>query len=109
MQADLQKRSVFYQNKFGVVPSFKAGLHLGEVTTGEIGVLKKEIFYTGDVLNATARIQSLCKQYSLNLLISEELMHQLPLKNGLKGEFLGTTHLKGRAKPMNLYTIKATT
>lgn len=109
MQEDLQKRSVFYQKKFGVVPSFKAGLHIGDVTTGEIGALKKEIFYTGDVLNATARIQSLCKQYNLDLLISEELMNQLPLKNGLKGEFLGTTSLKGRAKPMNLYTIAATT
>ena len=48
-----------YIKEFGLVPGFKAGLHLGKVTTGEIGVVKKEIKFTGDVLNTTARIQSL--------------------------------------------------
>ena len=47
-------------NNFGLLPEFKAGFHLGKVTTGEIGVIKKEIIFTGDVLNTTARIQGLC-------------------------------------------------
>ena len=41
----IQKESNKYQSRFGFVPGFKAGLHLGEVTTGEIGTLKKEIVY----------------------------------------------------------------
>ena len=108
MKADLQKRSAFYQKRFGMVPSFKAGLHLGNVTTGEIGALKKEIFYTGDVLNATARIQSLCKEYQLDLLISGELMTQLSSLHGLKGAFLGRVNLKGRVQPMDVFTIEQT-
>ena len=54
----LKSRTAWYNQKFGVNPDFKAGIHLGEVTTGEIGALKKEIIFTGDVLNTTARIQA---------------------------------------------------
>jgi len=32
------------------------------VTTGEIGVVKKEIIFTGDVLNTTSRVQNSYKQ-----------------------------------------------
>ena len=41
------------------VASFIAALHCGNVTTGEIGVIKKDIIFTGDVLNTTPRIQGL--------------------------------------------------
>jgi adenylate cyclase len=43
------------------------------VTTGEIGVLKKEIIFTGDVLNTAARIQGLCNQFNVDILISGDL------------------------------------
>lgn len=79
MKKDIKARTGFYEEKFGITPSFKAGMHLGDVTTGEIGALKKEIFFTGDVLNATARMQGLCNQYDSELLVSEELVRQLNL------------------------------
>lgn len=60
MKADLQARAGWYLQRFGVVPDFKAALHVGTVTTGEIGALKKEIIFTGDVLNATARMLGRC-------------------------------------------------
>ncbi len=108
MKKDLQKHSDFYQKRFKVVPSFKAGVHLGEVTTGEIGALKKEIFYTGDVLNATSRIQGLCKKFNVELLVSGELKDQLPLQGELKAKFLGSSLLKGRSTPMDLFTVEET-
>jgi adenylate cyclase len=36
-------------------------MHGGAVTAGEIGIVRKEIVYSGDVLNTTARIQAECK------------------------------------------------
>lgn len=45
-----------YNTKFSVLPDFKAGMHSGTVRAEEIGSLKKEIIFTGDVLNTTARI-----------------------------------------------------
>ena len=106
MKKDLQKRTRFYKERFGIIPSFKAGLHLGDVTTGEIGALKKEIFFTGDVLNATARIQGMCNHYHAELLVSGELVSQLQLKNGVMAKPLGQSILKGRSKPMELFALE---
>jgi len=66
MKEDLRKRADWYNKDFGLLPAFKAGLHFGKVTTGEIGALKKEIIFTGDVLNTTARIQGLCNHHKVD-------------------------------------------
>ena len=59
MRAALARQAHTYQRAYGIVPTFKAALHCGNVTTGEIGVIKKDIIFTGDVLNTTPRIQGL--------------------------------------------------
>ena len=41
MKAAIRKQTRKYNEKFGLLPEFKAGFHLGKVTTGEIGVIKK--------------------------------------------------------------------
>lgn len=66
MKQSLQKKSSYFEETYGVVPSFRAAIHTGPVTTGEIGALKKEIFFTGDVLNVTAsrNYVSLCNRKS---------------------------------------------
>ena len=51
-----------YMTRYGAVPGFKAGLHAGEVIAAEIGDLKKEIAFNGEVLNVTARIQGECNR-----------------------------------------------
>jgi adenylate cyclase len=47
MKAQLKKQTEEYEKKFGLLPEFKAGFHLGKVTTGEIGVVKKDIIFYG--------------------------------------------------------------
>ncbi|MEQ9008132.1 MAG: adenylate/guanylate cyclase domain-containing protein, partial [Ekhidna sp.] len=69
---------------------------MGEVTTGEIGALKKEIIFTGDVLNTTARIQALCNEHQVSLIISEELKDQLP--DDVQTRNLGAIQLKGKSQ-----------
>ena len=104
MKKDLQSISSAFKATYGVVPSFKAGLHVGQVTTGEIGALKREIFFTGDVLNVTARIQSLCNTYDADLLVSDELLNLFKSPDDFTFNPLGTHSLKGRVKPMELYS-----
>ena len=105
MKADLQSRSDLYLKTFGLEPSFKAGLHCGDVTSGEIGALKKEIIYTGDTLNATSRIQSLCNAYKVDILLSEELIQVLPSSSDFQFTSLGQTVLKGKKENVVLFTI----
>lgn len=76
-QKKLYERSEFYKDKFGVVPIFKAGLHGGKLIIAEVGTIKKELAYHGDVINTAARIQSLCNDYGETLIASETIMHSL--------------------------------
>ncbi|WP_249042433.1 adenylate/guanylate cyclase domain-containing protein [Flagellimonas olearia] len=103
MKEALEKKSAFFIKTYGVTPSFRAGLHMGHVTTGEIGALKKEIFFTGDVLNVTARIQKLCKSLDQELLLSGELKTLLEPTASFGFEALGTMELEGRKAQVSLF------
>lgn len=105
MKQDLHNKAEWYKNNFGLAPTFKSGFHVGEVTTGEIGTLKKEIIFTGDVLNTTARIQGLCNTYNVNILISKELIKELKLEESLKIMSQGIAELKGKEEKMELFTV----
>lgn len=107
MKQSLQKRSTYFKETYGVMPSFRAGLHLGRVTTGEIGALKKEIFFTGDVLNVTARIQKLCKPLKQDIIVSQQLAEQL-IAAELNFDSLGSFELEGRKKSESLFAPKPT-
>ncbi len=105
MKAALGKESGKFQERFGVVPDFKAGLHLGKVTTGEIGTVKREIIFTGDVLNATARIQSLCNAFGADLIVSDALLKRIDLPPQYTATPLGDAELRGRDKRMDLFAV----
>lgn len=109
MKAALQKHHHKYSERFGLLPEFKAGFHAGKVTTGEIGTLKKEIIFTGDVLNTTARIQALCNTYNVNLLVSDHLIAQLPPDTSFNIKTLGETELRGRDEHIKLVTVELAT
>lgn len=94
-----------YKSKYGITPSFKAGIHGGRVSTGEIGTVKKEIVFTGDVLNTASRIQNLCKEYKTEILISEWLIQQIEGNSLYQYEELGEITLKGKRTQVKLYTI----
>ena len=91
-----------YQHSFGAVPEFRAGIHYGKVITGEIGIIKKDIAFSGDVLNTTARITEECKKYGTDLIASEMLADQLKVTEGMVTEKLGSLVLRGKSQPLNL-------
>lgn len=104
----LQQRSVYYQNKYnGNQPQFKAGIHLGNVMAGEIGVIKREIAYSGDVLNTTARIQAKCNELGVNILLSENLIDLLtPMSSDFQPVSMGEYPLRGKQTQLQLYTLE---
>jgi adenylate cyclase len=100
----IERRSDYYSKKYGLVPEFKSGIHMGEVTTAEIGIHKREIAYHGDVLNTAARIQQLCNEYGKSILSTKILADHLP-KQDFNIQPLGVKHLKGKAKPEKIFSI----
>ncbi|WP_422079517.1 adenylate/guanylate cyclase domain-containing protein [Ulvibacterium sp.] len=100
-----KKRNAYYWKRFGVVPSFKAGYHVGEVTVGEIGIIKKDIIYTGDILNTTSRIQEECNVYNAKTLISNDLLKLLSQNDTFLFTKIGNLILKGKTEAIELFRM----
>jgi len=99
-----KESKTYYESEFGAIPNFKAGLHVGSATVGEIGVLKRDIVYSGDVLNTTARIQSRCNEFGVSLLLSENLLNCFP-KGKLQTKSMGKVELRGKSEALFLYSL----
>ncbi len=105
IQDALAKRKAQYQQKYNITPSVKAGLHLGTATVGEIGVLKKDIVYSGDVLNTTSRIQGECNKYEVDLLVSGELLGRLKNTSDYATRPIGEIQLRGKTEKIELIAV----
>ena len=105
MRDAITKREAHYMKMYGYVPAFKVGLHYGSVMVGELGKIKRDIAFSGDVLNTTARIQARCNENNVDILTSGEfadILYQLP--EGIKKETIGKVQLRGKSEEITLVT-----
>ena len=106
----ISDRSGYYQRTYdGILPEFKAGMHAGYAMVGEIGIVKREIAYSGDVLNTTARIQAKCNELGVNLLLSDYLLDKIALPPDYQPRSLGAIELRGKQEAIGLFTIQPNT
>jgi adenylate cyclase len=103
----LEKRTEHYLAEYGLVPFFKAGMHIGEATVGEIGIIKKDIVFSGDVLNTTSRIQGECNKHDVDIILSSTLLQRMPVNGEYKKIPLGEIQLRGKEEKVSLITIEA--
>jgi adenylate cyclase len=99
-------KSARYIQEFGVVPAFKAGVHVGEATVGEIGIIKKDIVFSGDVLNTTARIQEECNRHHVDLLASSDLLGRMSMGRRYVAALIGEIQLRGKAGALSLSAVR---
>lgn len=102
---NIQKRSEHFRRKYDIVPEFRVGIHCGDVTVGEIGVIKKDLAMSGDTMNTTARIRSACNELHHNFIISKAFMENLNIKEW-QAESLGEVELKGKGQKIELFQLK---
>lgn len=102
--ATINKLSNRYFKRYGLVPSFKAGMHFGKVSTGIVGTRKKEVIYTGDVLNTASRIEGQCNHHNVNLLLSKDLLNKIPNENHFEFVKIGEISLRGKTSCITLFT-----
>lgn len=101
----LQHASDYFRRQYGIIPEFRVGLHTGEVTIGEIGVIKKDIAISGDAMNIAARIRTACGELNQKFIVSQDYFESNVLKSW-QGENLGEITLKGVEEPVQLYALK---
>jgi len=94
-----------FMTTYGLIPEFKAGMHSGIVTVGEIGIVKRDIIYTGDVLNTTSRIQEACNLHRAELLVSNEIIRSLDNMKSYHIEEIGEIQLKGKSNKIKIAAV----
>jgi adenylate cyclase len=102
---NLQKRGEHFRRHYGLTPEFRVGIHLGDVTVGEIGVIKKDIAMSGDTMNTTARIRSACSEVNQKYIVSIDFKENVDLKDW-QTESLGIVELKGKNHGIELFSLK---
>ena len=102
---NIQKKSEHFRREYGFVPEFRVGIHLGDVTVGEIGVIKKDLAMTGDTMNTTARIRGATNELNHNFIVSKQFMENIKLEEW-QTENLGPIDLKGKGTEIELFSLK---
>ena len=103
---DLRRRSPYYIGTFGVIPEFKAGFHYGPVMVGEMGIVKRDIAFSGDVLNTASSIQDKCNELGVDVLLSKHLLNKLNLPSNIfKTKEIGNLMLRGKQQEVDLCTV----
>ncbi len=101
----IRRRRAHYEAQYGTIPEFKAGLNAGLVTAAEVGEIKKELAYHGDVLNTASRIQGKCNELGRRLLISEAMKDQVDTVTGYAFGLMGEVTLKGKEHAVRIYDV----
>jgi len=102
---NIQRNSERFRRKFNIVPEFRVGIHSGDVTVGEIGIIKKDLAMSGDTMNTTARIRSACNELNQKFIVSKEFIKYTNLKEW-QSESLGMVDLKGKTEDVELFSLK---
>jgi adenylate cyclase len=106
MKVHIDRLGDKYFGRYGFVPSFKAGIHCGSVIAGEVGILKRDITYSGNVLNTTSRILGKCSELQEELIVSTDLLAQLCQAKNYMLRPLGAIKLRGREKEIQLNALR---
>ncbi len=78
------------------------GMHAGNVVAGNVGTkTRKQYLVTGNTVIIASRLEQLNKQYGSSLIISREVVEQLPAAMNLPKVF-DQVMVKGRSKPVEI-------
>jgi len=105
IQDAIEQGAANYRSDFGVVPRFRAGLHGGTVTAGELGDLKQEIVFVGDILNTAARLEELAKQREVDLVASGAIIDAVELPEEIRAEFLQEFQPRGKQETLGVHSL----
>jgi adenylate cyclase len=108
MRAAVAREGARYARDFGVVPRFRGGLHGGTVTAGELGDLRRQIVFVGDILNTAARLEEYAKRTGRDLVVSGGLLERLALPPDLTARRCGEIALRGKDASVTVYSVGVT-
>jgi adenylate cyclase len=102
MQEKLLTLNVELQAEFGVEVRIGAGVHTGPAYVGNMGSAEL-VNYTliGDNVNLASRLEGLCPQYGVGLVVSGET--RAACGEAFAFQYLDTIRVKGKSRPVGVY------
>jgi class 3 adenylate cyclase len=103
--ATIRREQREYLEQFGVVPSFRIGVHGGEVVVSEQGDTKRAIGVYGTTINIAARMEEAAKTHNVACAISGDVAENL---RGEEARLIPIGHekLRGSAVEMPIYEYR---
>jgi adenylate cyclase len=105
IRATVERESLRYTRDFGVVPRFRGGLHGGTVTAGELGDLRQQIVFVGDILNTAARLEQYAKQTGIDLVASGTVLDRIVLPPDIQAKPCGDLAIRGKEARVSAYSL----
>ena len=102
----LEKRRDYFEEEYGLHPVFTAAINVGKVMATEVGEVKRELAFHGDVLNTAARIQKQCKPYKKNILVTPDFANRLiKTTKDYKVNYVDLVKFLGKERTVKIYEV----
>jgi adenylate cyclase len=105
IRAAVERVPARYERDFGALPRFRGGLHGGTVTAGELGDLRQQIVFVGDILNTAARLEEYAKQSAIDLVVSGPLLERLILPPDIQATACGDLVIRGKEARVAAFSL----
>ncbi|OGR59619.1 MAG: hypothetical protein A2X36_05380 [Elusimicrobia bacterium GWA2_69_24] len=89
---------------------FGVGIQTGSMIAGNVGTLARlEYTVIGDVVNVASRLENANKELGTDILVSEDVFQRVRETFSGKARFepVGPVSLKGKSRPMTLYSVNS--
>ena len=101
MYSGIERQQATYQKSFGIVPSFRVGIHAGDVIVSEQGDTKRSIGIYGDAINIAARMEEVARTHNVRCAVSEAVVAALTNRERLRE--IGEENVKGISSKIRVY------
>jgi adenylate cyclase len=106
MRQALTAASRAFERDFGLAPKVRGSLHFGTVVVGEIGDVKRDIVFHGDVMNTAARLEESSRGVPGGFVVSRPASDRLGPVAGIELASLGTFSVRGRLQPVEVFGLR---
>jgi adenylate cyclase len=106
MQIEVRRYNNHRQNSGYPPIAIGIGVHIGDSILGTIGEQDRlETTVIADAVNVSSRLESFTKEVGAPLIVSEQFKARLPNPQYYRFRNIGTIHLRGREKPIELFEV----
>jgi adenylate cyclase len=104
MFSAIERRRDVYHKLFGILPSFRIGIHGGDVIVSEQGDAKRSIGIYGDTINIAARMEEVARAHNVRCIVSDAVVAAITDRERLHE--IGDEAVKGISAMIRVYEYR---